>query len=142
MGTFPAWPEIESPKKAGILLPFVSIAEHQDIVVASIDVEKILDAEVIRQIGQELAKLPMEAAGGRKLLLTLRRVTFMSSAMIGEIMRLAKQAKSDRINLKLCDISPAILDVFKITKLDKVLDIHPTVADGIKAFGKPGKGWQ
>jgi anti-sigma B factor antagonist len=123
-------------------MPFVSIADHLDIVVASIDVESILDGEIIQRIGQELSKLTTQAAGERKLLLTLRRVSFMSSAMIGEIMRFSKRAKADKIDLKLCDISPAIMEVFKITRLDKVLDIRPTMADGLKAFGKPRKSWQ
>lgn len=120
---------------------YVTIAEHQDIVIASIEAEKVLDAEVIRVIGQELMTLPLEAAAERKLLLTLRRVQFMSSSMIGAIMRLAKQCKADRIDLKLCEISPTILDVFKITKLDKLLDIRGSVTDAVKAFGSPRKGW-
>lgn len=123
-------------------MPHLSIAEHQDIVVVSIDVDKILDAELIRQIGKEFSTLTTEAAGEKKLLLTFRRVSFMSSAMIGEIMRLAKQAKADKIDLKLSDISPTIMEVFKLTQLDKVLDIRKTLADGLAAFGKPRKGWQ
>jgi anti-sigma B factor antagonist len=123
-------------------MPYLSIAEHQDVVVVSIDVDKVLDAGTIRQIGSELSKLTLEAAGGRKLLLTFRRVNYMSSAMLGEIIRLAKQAKADRIDLKLCDISPAIMEVFRLMKLDKILDIRATLADGLAAFGPPGKGWQ
>ena len=123
-------------------MSYVSIAEHQDVVIASIDAEKLLDAGMIRQIGNEFSKLTLEAAGGRRLLLTFRRVSFMSSAMLGEIIRLSKQAKADRIDLKLCDISPTIMEVFKLMKLDKIIDIRKTMADGLAAFGPPRKGWK
>jgi anti-anti-sigma regulatory factor len=61
--------------------------------------------------------------------------------MLGQIMRLAKQAKADKIDLKLCDISPDIMEVFKLTKLDKVLDIRKSEAAAIEAFGSPRTSW-
>ena len=102
---------------------------------------KILDESVIRQIGGEFEKLTTEAAAERKLLLNFDRVTFMSSAMIGQIMKLYKQSKTDGIALKLCSIAPTILEVFKITRLDKLLDIRKTEADALAAFGPPKKNW-
>jgi anti-sigma B factor antagonist len=108
----------------------LTITDKDDVVVVSFTESKILDEGIIRQIGEEFKKLSMEAAAERKLLLRFNRVTFMSSAMIGQVMRLAKQCKADKIDLKLCDISPVIMEVFKITRLDKVLDIHKTEADG------------
>lgn len=102
---------------------------------------KILDEESIRQIGVEFAQVAAKAAGG-KLLVKFDRVAFMSSAMIGQIMRLAKLAKADETELKLSGISSDIMEVFKLTKLDKVLEIYPTEADALEAFESPKKkGW-
>ena len=102
----------------------LNIAEKLDVVVVSFNDARILDEATIGGIGQEFAKLTTEAAAERKLLLSFARVSFMSSAMLGKIMRLSKQAKADKIDLKLCDISPEIMEVFKITRLEKVLDIR------------------
>jgi anti-sigma B factor antagonist len=122
-------------------MPHLKVADKLDVVVVSFSEAKILDEMTIRQIGEEFLKLTTEAAGDRKLLLNFDRVTFMSSAMIGHIMRLAQQAKDDKIKLKLCGIAPNIMEVFKLTKLDKVLEIYPTEAAALEAFGKPSKGW-
>ena len=65
----------------------------------------------------------------------------MSSAMLGQIMKLAKQAKNDKIDLKLSDITPEIMEVFKLTRLDKILDIQKTEAAALTAFGAPRKSW-
>lgn len=119
----------------------LNIVERQDVVMVTFNNVKILDESVIRQIGGEFEKLTTEAAGERKLLLNFDRVTFMSSAMIGQIMKLYKQSKADGIALKLCSIEPTILEVFKITRLDKLLDIRKTEADALAAFGPPKKSW-
>jgi anti-sigma B factor antagonist len=119
----------------------LNIVERQDVVMVTFNNVKILDESIIRQIGGEFENLTTEAAAERKLLLNFDRVTFMSSAMIGQIMKLYKQTKADGIALKLCSIDPTILEVFKITRLDKLLDIRKTEADALAAFGPPKKSW-
>ena len=39
----------------------------------------------------------------------------------------------------MCNISSNVMDVFKITKLNKVFDIHPNEEKAVKAYAK--KGW-
>ena len=84
--------------------------------------------------------LPLEAAASRKLLINFQRVEFMSSMMIGHIVRLNKQCKTDKTRLKLCNIAPEILEVFTITKLNKILDICEDEAKAIESFKNP-RGW-
>jgi len=122
-------------------MPRISIGEKLDVVVVTFNDAKILDEATIREIGLDFAKLTLEASGDRKLLLNFAQVNFMSSAMLGQIMKLAKQAKNDKIDLKLCEITPDIMEIFKLTKLDKVLDIHKTEAAALEAFGAPRKSW-
>ncbi len=119
----------------------LNIVDRQDVVMVTFNNVKILDESVIRQIGSEFEKLTTEAAAERKLLLNFDRVTFMSSAMIGQIMKLYKKAKADGVAMKLCSIDPAILEVFKITRLDKLLDIRKTEPDAMAAFGPPRKSF-
>jgi anti-sigma B factor antagonist len=119
----------------------LSIRDKDDIVIVSFNQVKILDPAAIRQIGDEFKNLTLHAAAGHKLLLDFSRVEFMSSAMIGEIMRLHKQCKQDKIKLKLCCISPNISEVFQITGLTKLLEIHPDGVKALEAFGPPALGW-
>ena len=44
-----------------------------------------------------------------------------------------------KIMLKLCNIAPDIRQVFKITGIDKVLDIHADASQAMEAFKKSGK---
>jgi anti-anti-sigma regulatory factor len=36
--------------------------------------------------------------------------------------------------LKLSDINPQIFEVFKITRLDRIFEIHPTAAEALASF--------
>lgn len=119
----------------------LTIVDKNDVVVVSFAESKILDESVIRQIGEEFKNLTTEAAAERKLLVRFDRVTFMSSSMLGQVMRLAKQCKADKIELKLCEIAPTIMEVFKITRMDKMLSIYASEAEALKAFGPPRKSW-
>ncbi len=64
----------------------------------------------------------------------------MSSAMLGQIMKLNKQCKADGIKLKLCGICPQVLEIFTITRLHKVLNIATDEAAALASFaGDSGK---
>lgn len=113
--------------------------EHQgDILVVAFNDARILDESHIQNIGAELMEQTKEAPGG-KMLVTFEGVTFMSSAMIGKIILLNNTCKKANITLKLCNISPNVMEVFKLMRLNKILDIQPDVEKGLASFEK--KGW-
>jgi anti-anti-sigma factor len=123
-------------------MALLHIYERDDVVVAAFKQAKILDETAIRQIGAEFKDLPMQAAADKKLLLNFEKVEFMSSSMIGQIIKLNKQCKQDKIRLKLCSIKPTIGEVFKLMNLHKILQIHADEEEALEAFGKvSGGGW-
>ena len=117
------------------------ISDQQDVVIVSFKDVRILDEHSIQQIGQEFNDLTLQAASGRKLLMDFSHISFMSSAMIGQVMKLYKLCKRDGIKFKLCGISPSILEVFRLTGLHKILEIHPNRAEALAVFGPPSPGW-
>ena len=123
--------------------PQLKIEDRGEVVMVTFTQARILDEGTIRSIGAEFEKLTTESAADHKLLLNFRGVDYMSSAMLGQIMKLYKQCKADNIKLKLCSIVPQVLEVFTITKLDKLIDIASDEAAALAAFsGAPAKkGW-
>jgi anti-sigma B factor antagonist len=117
------------------------IRDKDDVVVVSFNHAKLIELDVVRAIGQEFKNLPLQAAANRKLLLDFSKVEFMTSGMIGEIVKLQKQCKQDKIRLKLCNICANIMEVFKITGLAKALEIYPDGMKALEAFGPPSVGW-
>lgn len=113
--------------------------EVDDILIVYFTDAKILDEARIQQIGKELMDMATAAAAKKKMVLNFQGVQFMSSAMIGKLVLLNKKCKTDQVELKMCNISSNVLEVFKITKLNKVFSIMDTEEKAVASFTK--KGW-
>ena len=96
---------------------------------------RILNQTTIQQIGAELEKMADRAEWG-KLLLNFSDVRFMSSAMLGKLIKLNKKCKQENTHLKLCSISEEILEVFKLMRLHKIIDIYQDENRALIAFEK------
>jgi len=110
-----------------------------DVLVVHFVDAKILDESRINQIHADLSEMVAKCEG-RKLVLNFHHVAFMSSAMIGKLILIYKRCKTDQVDLKMCNISPNIMEVFKIMKLNKMFDLHADEATAVKAFEKKS-GW-
>jgi len=108
-----------------------------DVLVIRFTDARILDETRIRQVGDALIEL-INRTDEDKVLLDFRRVEFMSSAMLGTLVRTQKKCKEYKAKLKLCGIAPQIMEVFKITRLNKLLDISADEDAALAAFGKRG----
>lgn len=105
----------------------VSIVEFAD--------RKILEELSIQEIGDELQQLVGERPGIR-LLLNFGNVDHLSSAALGMLINLNKKVKEQNGELKLSDINRQIFEVFKITRLNRVFDIHDTQEQALAQFGQ------
>ncbi len=103
----------------------VSVVEFAD--------RKILEELSIQEIGEELDQI-VESEPGVKLLLNFKNVDHLSSAALGMLITLNKKIKERDGDLKLSDINRQIFEVFKITKLNRVFDIHDSADDAMAAF--------
>ncbi len=116
----------------------LQLTDQGEVVVASLQPGSLVDQVMIEQIGKELLEAALEASGNRKLLVNFRGVKFMSSSMLGQLMPLYKRCKADKVKLKFCNISPNLMEVFQITKLNKLFDICGTEAEAVAGFDKRG----
>ncbi|MBP1770665.1 MAG: hypothetical protein H6P96_1283, partial [Candidatus Aminicenantes bacterium] len=73
--------------------------------------------------------------GRRNVLLNLADVGFIDSFGVGEILASFKSIQDLGGKLKLCRISDRLLLIFKITMLDKVLDILEDCDRALDSFG-------
>jgi anti-anti-sigma factor len=103
-----------------------------------IDEVRLLDGAVIDQCYREIIAV-LDKTEESNVLLHFGRVTFMSSAALGILVRINKKCKEFQVALKLCSIAPDIAQVFKITGLDKVFEIYPDPAQAMEAFQKSGQ---
>ena len=87
----------------------------------------IIDEVAIRQIGNELTKV-VDGLQRPRMIVSFRGVEHLSSAALGTLLTVLNRVKARDGQLRLCDINPQILQIFEITKLNRVLRIERDVA--------------
>ena len=115
------------------LKPRISIDYTENAAIATFTDAKILEERDIRALKETLMPLIGEAEG-INLILDFCNVEFLSSAVLGLLIRVSKKVYERDGRLKLCNINPRIYEVFKITRLDEIFDIHPDIDSASKSW--------
>jgi anti-sigma B factor antagonist len=118
--------------------PLLNTSSHEGILRVSFGRDRILEAALIRQIQSELFTL-LDRAAETNVLLDFRLVRALSSSAFGMLVSLAKRCKMLKIDLKLCNLASDIREIFKVTGLDKILDVQPNAEKAEQAFAKKGR---
>jgi anti-sigma B factor antagonist len=87
--------------------------------------KNLLDAAHIAGVQKELDDI-VSASQRPFLLVDFYNVEMMSSACIGMLVALQKKIREKNGQLRLANISPKLMKIFTITKLDQVLRISST----------------
>ena len=115
--------------------PNLSIDFRGTIVLATLTDDKILDEEQLQAL--EGSFLPLiDQTPGIQLIIDFSNVKFLTSSVLGLLIRISKKVYEKNGTLRLCSISPKILDVFRITRLDKIFEIHSSVEDAMIGLKK------
>ncbi|MCP4834654.1 MAG: STAS domain-containing protein [Phycisphaera sp.] len=117
------------PSAAGL-----RITEHDGVSRVDFVDRNILDEANIQQIGEELSKL-VESSPRPKILICFENVEHLSSAALGVLITISNGVKGRDGQLRLSDIRPQLLEVFKITRLDQMFEIHDSANDAQALFG-------
>lgn len=112
--------------------------KHDDVLIAYFQDVRIIDDSRISSLHQEMMDL-VTNTGHEKIVLNFQNVSFMSSAMLGKLIKFAKQCQASDVKLRLCNINENVGEVFKLMKLDKVFAIDEDEEKSIEGFTK--KGW-
>ncbi len=93
----------------------------------------MFEASLIQDIGEELHSLLIDH-GRSRILLDFSHVRYLSSSMLGQLTRLAKDVDSARGQLKLTGLGPVLRDAFRISHLEPLFAIYDDKASALKAF--------
>jgi anti-sigma B factor antagonist len=79
----------------------------------------------------KLRKVVLEAIAKKPttVLIDLAKVGFIDSSGVATLVEALKTSKSGGIQLILCGMSTKVLDVFELSRLDKIFKIVPTTKD-------------
>jgi anti-sigma B factor antagonist len=111
----------------------IDIEEINGVTIVRLLEKKILDEANIEALGQELFAL-VDKDDRKKLILDFTLVEYLSSAALGKLITMHKKVTTAKGKLALCSIQKDIMDVFKITQLNKVLTLCSDLDDALTKF--------
>ena len=114
-------------------IPPLSVTEEKGIRIIEFTNSKILDEANIAEIGNTLGAI-IDENENPKLLLDFSTVDHLSSAALGMLINVNNRVRQKNGQLRLANIKPQILEVFVITKLNKLFKILPTRTEAMANF--------
>jgi anti-sigma B factor antagonist len=102
--------------------PRMKVEYGLDVTFVTFDDERIVDEEQIRQLKESFEPV-IEKNQHKKLIINFVNVKFMTSALLGLLVRIHKKVCELGGQLQLSNMDPSIRRVFEITRLTNVFDI-------------------
>ncbi len=93
-----------------------------NVAVVNFVASRILDDQIIEQVGDQLNSL-VEKDGHQRILLNFNKVEYLSSAALGKLVNLRKKVETAKGKLALSNIDESIFEAFKITGFDRIFKI-------------------
>lgn len=105
-------------------------SEHGEVLVVT-PLDKRIDAYGSSDFkGQMVDRIN---SGRNLIVMDLSNVDFIDSSGLGAIVSILKTLGNNG-TLRICGMKDTIMGLFRLTRLDRVFHIHPTVEDALKAM--------
>lgn len=111
--------------------PNIGVEYAENAIIVSFTDEKILEEKDINSLQESIMSV-IDQAERINLILDFSNVKFLSSAVLGLLIRISKRIYEHNGRLRLCNIDPKIYEIFKITRLTKTFDIYKDIKSATK----------
>lgn len=116
--------------------PRISVEYSENATIVTFTDERILKDEDIQALQESIISVVESAGGGISLILDFCNVRFLSSAVLGLLMRISKRIYERDGQLRLCNIDPKIYEIFKITRLTRIFDICEDIESATQSLSE------
>lgn len=111
----------------------LKIDDVEGVTVVTVPDLQITSAESSTDVWHAISRLILPGAGIR-LVLDCSQVRFLSSTALGGRMRISRKVRSSGSKLRLCSVTASVLDVLKLTRMDKVIEICTSREEALRGL--------
>lgn len=115
----------------------VMIQRINDVTIATIQEPRLLESKTLDAVGTELFKL-VDQMDRKKLVVDCTKVAFLSSAAISVFLSLHKKSGAIKGTVIICGLRKELMQVFEITKLNKLLKFAADEKAALQQLGFQG----
>jgi anti-sigma B factor antagonist len=121
-------------REAQIMSPHFTVQPIEKFTVVEFKTPSLMDPQILEDIGKELYRL-VDEEDKRRLILDFEKVQYLSSQAIGIVLTLNKKlAALKNSKFVLCGVGPKLMELLKITRLDRILTVKPTQREAVKVL--------
>ncbi len=102
-----------------------------NVMVVSFNLDSKINVTVSQKIKVEVTKLVTPHS---KLVMNLEGINYIDSTGFGMLLSILRTCKNNQSLLKLCNISPEVMELVKLLQLQTVFDIRNSLDDCLKSF--------
>ncbi len=113
--------------------PGLEISEEGDVTVVRFRDSRLFNLAEIEQVGKELCAL-LEEGRIRRFVVDFSGVDYLSSALLGKLISLNTKVQARKGRVKLCNLQPGVVEIFHVSRLDRVFSITEDVAEALRSF--------
>lgn len=106
----------------------VSFEQQGLVTVARVERADALEAANVARFGEDALEY-VRLHPGSQLLLDFGNVEYLSSAALSEILVLHRKCRESGGDIRLCGMNNDVIKVFKITKLDRIVEVYDSPAE-------------
>jgi anti-sigma B factor antagonist len=115
------------------ICPRLLVETVHGITVARFTDELIVSEEVIYEVGEQLLEL-LDGSLSQKVLLNFSEVRGMSSTMLAVLLKVRRAIAAVGGQLKLCCIADDLRQIFRISRFDRLFELHDEEWTALDAF--------
>jgi anti-anti-sigma regulatory factor len=114
-------------------MSWVEVEEVGGVTVARLLARRILTAEAVEAIGDELARL-LRVPGGAKVVLHFGQVESVTTLMVGRVIHLHQQAEAAGGRLVVCGAQPFLDKLFALLRLPEAVPVYRDEREALDSF--------
>jgi len=103
--------------------PPFTVERHGDEVTVDLSPLKVLDEAAVQEIREPLLGVAQEVRGAH-LSLDLKGIEYITSSMLETLIQMHRKLKEGGGKLTLLHLQPQVAEVFEVTKLNELFEIH------------------
>lgn len=116
--------------------PLFTVQKVEKYSVVEFRTNSLMNPSELEQIATDLYRL-VDEEDRRYLILDFEKVKYLSSQAIGIVLTLHKKlSQLKNTSFVLCGVGPPLMQLLKITRLDRVLTVKPSQREAVKVEPK------
>ena len=113
---------------------FLTVNEVDGVAVVSfVETALLVEGDKVESLSKELLSL-IDGKKYKKVVLNLYNASYMSSAMLAQLVTLHRKMQERKGKIRLCCLRPPVMEAFKVSQFDRLFEIFQDEPTALKKF--------